>query len=183
MLLERVGGGGGGSFRKPTFREEDLQSDRDGVFWRRVRSLGEPLLKERPGVAVPAAFLRITSGLIFVVFGLGKFVSHASEARSFARYGLPWPGVFASAIGGLELVLGLLLLVGLATRLVALILAGDMIGAIATAGRVEGGAINLGLAPALLVVMLFLIWAGAGRRSLDDRLRRSLSARSTKQGA
>ena len=148
-----------------------------------MRSLGEPLLRERQGVAVPAAFLRITSGLIFVVFGLGKFVSHASEARSFAKYGLPWPDVFVYAIGGLELVLGLLLIVGLATRLVALILAGDMIGAIATAGRVEGGAINLGLAPGLLVVMLFLIWAGAGRRSLDDRLRRNLSARSTKQGA
>jgi uncharacterized membrane protein YphA (DoxX/SURF4 family) len=36
---------------------------------------------------------------------------------------------------------------------------------------VDGGFVNLGLAPMLLVAMLFLVWAGAGRFSLDERLR------------
>jgi len=45
-----------------------------------------------------------------------------------------------------------------------------MVGAIAAAGPVEGGAINLGLAPALLLAMLFLVWTGAGRFALDERL-------------
>ncbi len=75
----------------------------------------------------------------------------------------------------LELALGLLLVAGLVARLAAGMLAGDMVGAIATAGRVEGGAINLGLAPALLAVMLFLVWSGAGRWFVDARLRDNLA--------
>jgi len=44
------------------------------------------------------------------------------------------------------------------------------VGAIATAGRVEGGSFNLGVAPALLLAMLFLVWAGPGRLALDGRV-------------
>jgi hypothetical protein len=53
-----------------------------------------------------------------------------------------------------------------------------MVGAIATGGRVDGGFVNLGLAPLLLVAMLFLVWAGAGRLSLDELLRRRIGVRS-----
>jgi hypothetical protein len=45
-----------------------------------------------------------------------------------------------------------------------------MIGAIVTAGRIDGGPVNLGLAPALLAVMILLLWTGAGRWSLDGRI-------------
>jgi putative oxidoreductase len=100
-----------------------------------------------------ATLLRVTSGLIFLGFSLSKFTHHAKESRSFERYGLPWPSLFAYAIGTLELACGILLLAGLLTRLVALALAGDMVGAIATGGRVDGGFVNLGLAPILLVTM------------------------------
>jgi putative oxidoreductase len=120
------------------------------------------------------AVARVVSGGIFFVFGLGKFTDHAKETASFETYGLPAPEVFVYAIGTLEIVSGLLLVAGLATRLVAPALAGNMLGAIVTAGRVEGGAINLGLAPALLVVMLVLTWTGAGRFSADERLVRRL---------
>jgi putative oxidoreductase len=109
----------------------------------------------------------VTSGAIFLVFGVYKFTDHGRETDSFETYGLPDPSLFAYAIGVLEVAGGLLLLVGFLTRPAAALLAGDMVGAIATAGRVEGGAINLGLAPALLVAMLFLMWFGAGRWSLD----------------
>jgi putative oxidoreductase len=115
--------------------------------------------------------LHLTAGAILVVFGLAKFTNHGAAAASFDRYGLPDPSLFAYAIGALELGLGILLLVGLRTRLAALVLAGNMIGAIATAGRVEGGLINLGLAPALLLVLLVLAVRGAGRWSLDARVR------------
>lgn len=116
-----------------------------------------------------AALVRILAGLIFVVFGLGKFISHASETSSFATYGLPHPSAFAYAIGVVELLFGALLLVGLRARVAAVVLAGDMVGAISTAGRIEGGVINLGLAPALLLAMLFLLWAGPGRWALERR--------------
>jgi uncharacterized membrane protein YphA (DoxX/SURF4 family) len=81
--------------------------------------------------------------------------------------------LFAYAIGVLEVVAGALLVLGLLTRPAAAVLAGDMLGAIVTAGRVEGGAINLVLAPALLISMLALLWTGPGRWALDGRLARS----------
>src|SRR5689334_18012832 len=95
--------------------------------------------------------VRIVSGAIFVVFGVYKFTDHAHETASFTTYGLPSPSAFAYAVGVLEIVGGGLLVVGFLTRVAAAMLAGDMVGAIATAGPVEGGAINLVLAPALLV--------------------------------
>ena len=134
------------------------------------RLLGGRLLVSQARFATTAAVVRLVAGSVFVAFGLGKFTDHESEARSFESYGLPSPGAFAYAIGVLELALGLLLVIGLLTRLAALGLAGDMVGAIAATGPVEGGAINLGLAPALLLAMLFLVWTGAGGFALDERL-------------
>jgi putative oxidoreductase len=77
--------------------------------------------------------------------------------------------VFADVIGILELVGGGLLLVGLATRLMAVLLAGDMIGAIVTSGLMHNETVSLTLAPALLVVMIALIGLGPGRASIDAR--------------
>jgi uncharacterized membrane protein YphA (DoxX/SURF4 family) len=51
----------------------------------------------------------------------------------------------------------------------AFLLACNMIGAIITAGRTEGGPVHLLLTPALLAVTLFLLWAGGGTASLDGR--------------
>jgi predicted lipoprotein with Yx(FWY)xxD motif/uncharacterized membrane protein YphA (DoxX/SURF4 family) len=121
--------------------------------------------------AVAAA--RVAAGAVFVAFSIGKFVRHGAESASIERYGFPFPDLTTYAVGSLELVGGLLLIVGLATRLAALALAADMVGAISTAGRVEGGPVNLGLAPVLLVVMLGLVWTGGGRLSLDGRLART----------
>jgi len=118
------------------------------------------------------ALLRLTAGAILVTFGAAKFANHGVEAASFHRYGLPDPNLFVYAVGALELGLGVLLVLGLRTRLAAIVLAGNMIGAIATAGRVEGGFVNLGLAPALLLAFLVLAARGGGRWSLDVGLRR-----------
>ena len=115
------------------------------------------------------ALSRLTSAVIFVIFGAGKFVNHASEASSFRGYGLPAPDVFTDAIGALELVGGGLLLVGLGTRLMALLLAGDMIGAIVTSGVMHNETVSLTLAPALLIVMVALILLGPGQASIDGR--------------
>jgi len=53
-----------------------------------------------------------------------------------------------------------------------------MVGAIATAGRVDGGSFHLGVAPAMLVAMLFLVWAGSGRLALDRALQPRFSTTS-----
>ena len=74
-----------------------------------------------------------------------------------------------AAIGVIEVIGGLLLLLGLATRPTALVMAGDMVGAIALSGIKEAETIGYTLAPALLVVMLLLLWAGPGRFALGRR--------------
>jgi putative oxidoreductase len=124
-----------------------------------------PLSSRRAGWALSLA--RWTSGAVFLLFGAGKFVNHASEASSFRTYALPWPNVFTDAIGVLELVGGVLLALGLATRAVAVLLAGDMIGAIVVSGLLRGETVSLTLAPALLVAMVVLVMLGPGRLSLD----------------
>ena len=131
------------------------------------------ILRPRVDGGVPAhvvGLVRILSGAFFVSVSLGKFVDHAQEAMDFDRYGVPIPDVAVSAVGVIELVCGLLLVVGLLTRPAAALLALTLVGAIATAGRVDGGSFHLGVAPTLLVLMLVLLWAGAGRPSLDHRL-------------
>jgi putative oxidoreductase len=118
----------------------------------------------------PALLARLSSGAVFVTFGLGKFLNHSAEVDSFKAYGLPSPDAFVYAIGGIEVVGGLLLILGLATRLAALVLAGNMIGAITVSGIAEGELISLTLAPVLLLAMLYLLWRGPGNRSLDARV-------------
>ena len=109
---------------------------------------------------------RLLSGGVFVAFGIGKFLNHTSELASFKTYGLPAPEVFVVVIGVTELAGGLLLIIGVFTRPVALVLAADMIGAIVVSGIAKGELVSLTLAPAELVAMLVLLWSGSGGASL-----------------
>jgi putative oxidoreductase len=105
-----------------------------------------------------ATAVRSVSGAIFVAFGLGKFLDHAHEVEAFERYGLPWPDTFVFAVGALEIVGGVLLIANRLTRLAALALAGNMVGAIVVSGIGEGEVVpSLTLAPLLLAAMLFLL--------------------------
>jgi putative oxidoreductase len=110
--------------------------------------------------------LRLLAGGVFVAFGVGKFVNHTSELASFKTYGLPAPEAFVVVIGVIEVVGGLLLIIGVFTRPAALVLAADMIGAIVVSGIAKGELVSLTLAPAELVVMLVLLWTGPGGASL-----------------
>jgi putative oxidoreductase len=112
--------------------------------------------------------LRLLSGGVFVVFGIGKFVNHASELASFKTYGLPAPEAFVVMIGLIELVGGLFVMTGVLTRPAALVLAADMVGAIVVSGIANGELISLTLAPAQLVVMLVLLWTGPGTQSVSS---------------
>jgi putative oxidoreductase len=123
------------------------------------------------GWRATAAFLgRLAGGAVFVVFGAGKFTNHASEVASFHQYGLPAADAFVYVIGVVELVGGLLLILGMATRPAAIVLAGDMVGAIIFSGIGRGELVSLTLAPAELALCLFLVWTGPGAFALDRRL-------------
>lgn len=105
--------------------------------------------------------LAVLAGIVFVIFGVGKFTAHGSELASFRDYGLPAPGVTVVAVGILEIAGGLLLIAGRGIAPVAVLLAGNMLTAIAVSGFGEGEVLpSLTLAPALLAIMLALLVVG-----------------------
>ncbi len=114
--------------------------------------------------------VRVIAGVLFITFSIGKFSDHTHEVMDFDHYGVPLADIAVYLVGVVELIGGFLLVVGLFTRLAAVILAVNMVGAIATAGRVDGGSFHLGVAPTLLVAMLFLVWAGSGAYAVDAKL-------------
>jgi uncharacterized membrane protein YphA (DoxX/SURF4 family) len=87
----------------------------------------------RPDTGGPSlwtAGVRCAAAIVFLIFGVSKFVNHAAELASFRHYPVPAPDTVVYAVGVIEIGGGLLLLVGLLTRLTALALAADMLGAI-----------------------------------------------------
>jgi putative oxidoreductase len=84
--------------------------------------------------SAPAATLliRLAVGLVFASEGIQKFLFvEAQGAGRFAKIGIPAPELMGPFVGVVELVCGLLVLVGLATRLAALPLVIDMMVALA----------------------------------------------------
>src|SRR5262249_40186186 len=69
-------------------------------------------------------------GGVFFWEGLLKFVYANQGVGRFTKLGIPFPHFTATAIGGLEIVGGLLLLAGLTTRLIAIPFIAEMIVAI-----------------------------------------------------
>lgn len=77
-----------------------------------------------PGAAI---LIRILVGWVFVSEGVQKFLfSDALGAGRFARIGIPSPQFTAPFVGVVEIVCGLLLLLGLLTRLATIPLLIDM---------------------------------------------------------
>ena len=77
--------------------------------------------------------IRLYWGYQFFITGLGKFINHADVASYFETLKLPLPSFTAYAVGGVELIGGLLLFFGLFSRYAGLILFLNMCGAYATA--------------------------------------------------
>src|SRR5205085_12629822 len=76
----------------------------------------------KPPVDGPAAtiWLRIMCGGVFLWEGVLKFVYANQGVGRFTKLGLPMPGATADFIAVLEIVGGILLLLGLGTRLIAI---------------------------------------------------------------
>jgi putative oxidoreductase len=112
----------------------------------------------------------VALGLFFLQTGGGKFVNHDAYVQRFERWGLPEPGVATYATGSVEVVMGLLLLAGVLVRPAALLLLGTMVGAVLTAGRVDGGR-DLWLPPLVGLLLAVLIRVGGGRLQLQRSAR------------
>lgn len=132
--------------------------------------------RSAPTADLGLTLLRVVVGLTFLAHGLLKlFVfGRAGTAGFFAHVGAPFPAVTSMLVMALESLGAAALVVGLFTRVVAALLACDMIGAIVLA-RIKGGFFLPNGAEfeiLLLACALALALAGAGPWSVDALIRR-----------
>lgn len=113
---------------------------------------------------------RLTVGLVFIGTGWGKLHTLPDVTEYFRSLGIPAPGLNAHVAAATEFFGGILVLVGLGTRLAVLPMAFTMLIAIVTAKRadIHGLTDLVGFEEwSYLVVFLWLAVAGAGPLSLD----------------
>lgn len=116
---------------------------------------------------------RLTVGLVFIGTGWGKLHTLPDVTEYFASLGIPMPGLNARVAASTEFFGGVLVLVGLCTRLAVLPMAFTMVIAILTAkrGDIHGLTDLVGFEEwSYLVLFLWLAVAGAGPLSLDRLL-------------
>ncbi|MBI4439312.1 DoxX family protein [Candidatus Woesearchaeota archaeon] len=113
--------------------------------------------------------LRLTLGVIFAAHGFQKFSGGIDNvAKFFSSVGIP--GYLAGFVAGVELVGGVLLILGLFTRLAAILIAAVMVVAI-TVVKLPAGAGLLGgyeLELALLAAAVAVFLLGPQRVSVDS---------------
>jgi uncharacterized membrane protein YphA (DoxX/SURF4 family) len=123
-------------------------------------------------------WIRLAVGLIFATQGLLKFIDPNLGVNRFTRIGFPVPALTAHFVGTFEMVCGVLVLLGLWTRVAAIPLLIVIATAIATTKLPELSRASQGFwfmvsdartDFAMLCSLLFLIGAGPGRLSIDAR--------------
>jgi putative oxidoreductase len=123
--------------------------------------------------------VRIAIGLEFFGSGLGKLGRVSGLIQFFRSLGIPGAEILAPLVASTELVCGVLIAVGLATRTAAVMLCGVMTVAIVTAAAPEKhitaswhGLLEFFYLPEVLFFLLlaWIVFAGPGRASLDARL-------------
>src|SRR5256885_2784217 len=103
-----------------------------------IRKTRERLLALASKLSFLAPFLmRVSLAAIFIVSGWGKLHTLDKVTEYFASLNIPMPGLNARVAASTEFFGGVLLLVGLGSRLVALPMAFTMVIAIITAKRAD----------------------------------------------
>lgn len=137
-------------------------------------------LLDRPAALLQTPFLlllRLYWGWQFAQTGWGKLGNLGRVTEFFASLGIPFPALNAPFVAGLETVGGVLLMLGLATRPVGFLLAGNMLVAYGTADRealfaalTEPDKFTAAAPFPFLVAALVCFLFGPGRVSVDSRL-------------
>lgn len=121
--------------------------------------------------------IRLMVGAVFLTEGILKFISADQlGAGRFAKIGLPWPQLLAPLTGGFEVVCGVLVILGLFTRLATLpllVVIGTAIVTTKIPMLLHDGFWKMAhesrLDFSMLLALLFLLIVGAGGLSLDGR--------------
>jgi putative oxidoreductase len=126
------------------------------------------------------ALVRIITGVVFLAHGGQKFFVFgiAGATAAFGQMGVPAPSITAPLVAIVEVAAGVALILGLLTRLAALGLATNMLGAIFLV-RLKGGFFIPNGAEyeiVLFVACVALVIAGAGALSIDDAIAMRRSA-------
>lgn len=155
-----------------------------------------------PLTAPPATVLiRLLAGVVFLSEGILKFVYANQGVGRFTKLGFPFPEATATFVGGLEIAGGILLLLGLGTRLITIPFVIEMIVAIlATKPGLYSGTSPLPMPPSppqigawavlhevrsdwsQLLSCLFLLATGPGAWSLDAWLHDAVASRPWRRG-
>jgi uncharacterized membrane protein YphA (DoxX/SURF4 family) len=115
--------------------------------------------------------LRVVLGLVFLVHGRAKFQGGIEKTVGFfATLGLP--GFLAYVVAVIELVGGLLMILGLGTRVISALFALVMLGAILTAKLSAGFLGGYELDLILLAASVCLLLAGSTMWACDSLFRR-----------
>jgi putative oxidoreductase len=93
--------------------------------------------------------------------------------------GIPFPGITAPMISYLEIIGGLVLIVGFLTRVAAILLAADMVGAVVLVHLPAGFFLPTGyeFALTLMVILIAVVLMGPGAFSVDHALEQRRVAR------
>ena len=121
------------------------------------------------------AILRIVLGIAMLLHGWGKLSGGVGGAAGFfGSLGIPAPGLMAWVVTIVELVGGILLVVGFLTQIAGLLIAIDMLGVILFAFLLRGvpllenGAITWEKEAVFGAAALCIALAGPGAWSVDD---------------
>lgn len=121
-------------------------------------------------------FIRLAVGLIFLTQGILKYIDPRMGVLRFAKIGFPYPDFTAHFVGTFEIAGGMLILIGLFTKIGCIPLLIIILTAIATTKIPELFRPNQGFwfmvsdartDFAMMMSLLFLIDIGAGSWSLD----------------
>ena len=149
-----------------------------------VRRVIDVALKAAAALAfLPPLLTRISLGHAFFLTGRGKLANFENTVSFFTSLGIPMPELNAAFVSRLEYYGGMLLVVGLLTRLVAAGLASTMVVALLTADRdtflgawkTTGDVGPMDVVPwVFLMLLTWLVIHGPGLLSLDTLLARWL---------
>jgi uncharacterized membrane protein YphA (DoxX/SURF4 family) len=123
--------------------------------------------EDRPAIGV--ALVRFGLALIVLVAGAFQVQRHHAAIADARVWGLPSPDITGIALPVSAIVLGVILLLGLAPRLAAWLILAEAVLVLVVAGRTDGG-FYLTFPPVFILLALIVIGAGGGRWALVDRL-------------